>query len=243
MIGYKVAKCGEKRAIVTLEIPEDAITNMNRSTIAVRQTAKYRANKVKVISIEDKEGNTYKIARSCFFDRDILYEVHKMVVCEDFDMTLENVCSSGIHFFLDRKVAEQYELEKIENGTLTSYHDNGGKFIEQSYVNGLKDGLFQRWEKSGQLIATNIYVKGLSHGPFKCFWPDGTVKQTGTYNNNKFNGNYKEYYSNGVLAIEKIYKDGVENKNLRKKYLPNGKRWTLWKDIKYTFMHNNPVLL
>jgi hypothetical protein len=243
MISYKVAKSGEKRVIVTLEIPEDAITNMNRSTIAVRQTAKYRANKVKVISIEDEEGNMYKIARPCFFDRDILYEVPKMVVCEDFDMTLENVCSSGIHFFLDRKVAEQYGLEEIKNGTLTQYYDNGGKFIEQSYVNGLKDGLFQLWEESGQLVATNIYVKGLSHGPFICFWSDGTVKQTGTYNNNKFNGNYKEYYSNGVLAIEKIYKDGVENKNLRKKYLPNGKRWTLWKDIEYTFIHNNPALL
>lgn len=40
MIGYKIVAHREKRVVVTLEIPRDARTNMNRSSIAVRDNAK-----------------------------------------------------------------------------------------------------------------------------------------------------------------------------------------------------------
>jgi hypothetical protein len=61
MIGYKIAKNGDRRVIVTLEIPADALTNMGRSTVAVRETATYRVNKVIVLKIEDSEGNCYDV--------------------------------------------------------------------------------------------------------------------------------------------------------------------------------------
>ena len=80
MIGYKVAKNGEKRVVVTLEIPSDALTNMDRSTVAVKETAKHRASKAKVLKIEDEEGNCYPIAISFNYDKKSLeYKVGELL--------------------------------------------------------------------------------------------------------------------------------------------------------------------
>jgi hypothetical protein len=40
MLGYKIAKSFGKRVVITLEIPEDAITNVKRTNIVHAETAK-----------------------------------------------------------------------------------------------------------------------------------------------------------------------------------------------------------
>ena len=145
MIGYKVAKTDDKRVIITLEIPADAKTNLHRSNIVDSEKAKYRSNKVKVLKIEDNRRKEYMTAVSiCINDRKIEYVVGEVIETK-FDNNIDNVCSSGIHFFLDKEVAKNYMLEKIENGVLISYHDNGSVEKEESYLNGDLFRLTRYW--------------------------------------------------------------------------------------------------
>ena len=65
MLGYKIAEHGNVRVLVTLEIPDDALTNMNRYDIFDAMKAKYRTNKAKVLDIEDEQGTKYTHANSC----------------------------------------------------------------------------------------------------------------------------------------------------------------------------------
>lgn len=148
MLGYKAAKSDGKKLIVTLEIPNDAITNLERKSVVVKESAKYRCNKAKVLKIEDENGKEYKEAISLFsgFPSQILYKVNEVVEVDNFDMNLENVCSSGIHFFLNKSVAEQYMIScDTFTGILNHYLDNGTLSIQSSYVNGKKNGIEIRY--------------------------------------------------------------------------------------------------
>lgn len=93
MIGYK--KCIDD-IIVTLEIPKDAIVfSINNN--------KCRTNKAKVIEISD--GKT--IAKSKFVEN-FIYELGHEIEIEDFDLSYNVECSTGIHFFRTREEAEKY---------------------------------------------------------------------------------------------------------------------------------------
>lgn len=97
-IGFK--KCREDR-IVKLLITDDAL----RSSATTR---KCRANKVKVLeilSIDKKESFERAISiQNSYFE----YIVGETIEINDFDKDRWNECSSGIHFFITRKEAEQY---------------------------------------------------------------------------------------------------------------------------------------
>ena len=97
-IGFK--KCRKDR-IVKLLITDDAL----RSSATTR---KRRANKVKVLeilSIDKKESFERAISKQ---DSDFEYIVGETIEINDFDKDRWNECSSGIHFFITRKEAEQY---------------------------------------------------------------------------------------------------------------------------------------
>ena len=164
-IGYKIAKAGETRVVVTLEIPEDALTNINRKNVAVKEYAKHRCNKAKVLKIEDEDGNEYTSARSyCYLKKSLEYILNETIVVDDYDMNLDEVCSTGIHFFLDRRCAELYGLDYIENGLYQEWHKNGQKYMECTYLNGKRHGLCQVWYSTGQKSAECNYVNGQKHG-------------------------------------------------------------------------------
>lgn len=97
-IGFK--KCREDR-IVKLLITDDAL----RSSATTR---KCRANKVKVLeilSIDKKESFEKAVSiQNPYFE----YIVGETIEINDFDKDRWNECSSGIHFFITRKEAEQY---------------------------------------------------------------------------------------------------------------------------------------
>ena len=96
-IGYKKAgKC-----IVKLLIPEDA----KRSSAT---TAKCRCDKAKVLDIEDiMTGEKIETVNSNY-DTNFTYIVGEMVYVDDFDDNRWNECSTGIHFFINRKNAINY---------------------------------------------------------------------------------------------------------------------------------------
>jgi hypothetical protein len=93
MIGYK--KSGEGK-IITLEIPIGAkVFSINNK--------KRRTNKVKVIDMQGENE------LSSYYNIDFKYHVGDEIEIKDFDENYNVECGSGIHFFLTREEAENYE--------------------------------------------------------------------------------------------------------------------------------------
>ena len=98
-IGWK--KAGDK--IVKLRIPEDAL----RSSATTR---KCRCNKAEVIEIYNIDGTIAdeRIVSSSY-DSSFTYEVGKTVKVQDFDINRWEECTRGIHFFINRQEAINYQ--------------------------------------------------------------------------------------------------------------------------------------
>ena len=97
-IGYKKAK----NFIVKLLITEDA----KRSSATTR---KCRCSKAKVLSITNLDGSESKLESICSkYDKSFIYKVGEIVEVPDFDEDRWNECSTGIHFFITRNEAVQY---------------------------------------------------------------------------------------------------------------------------------------
>ena len=98
-IGWK--KAGGK--IVKLRIPEDAL----RSSATTR---KCRCNKAEVIEIYNIDGTiaNERIVNSSY-DSSFTYEVGKTVEVQDFDTNRWEECTRGIHFFINRQEAINYQ--------------------------------------------------------------------------------------------------------------------------------------
>ena len=99
-IGWKKCKGG---LIVKLLIPEDA----RRSSATGR---KCRCDKALVLDIETPDGmpadtDTEKSQRRA----DFLYKVGEMVAVDNFDENRFNECAPGIHFFINRQEAVDYD--------------------------------------------------------------------------------------------------------------------------------------
>ena len=98
-IGWK--KAGDK--IVKLRILDDAL----RSSATTR---KCRCNKAEVIEIYNIDGTIAdeRIVISSY-DSSFTYEVGKTVEVQDFDTNRWNECTRGIHFFINRQEAINYQ--------------------------------------------------------------------------------------------------------------------------------------
>jgi hypothetical protein len=207
MIAYKAAKHGDTRVLITLEIPDDATTNLDRYDIVNKDTAKYRSNKVKVLKIEDDDGKDYETATSAFVTlgfRDLLtYKVGETLVEPTYDPDPDKVCSDGIHFFLHKSVVEQYgwEPHATWSGVLRSYYDNGMKEYEVMLKDGKKDGLHTAWYKSGLRDYQFNFKNGKADGLYEKWYENG-VKDCETMYNDGIPGGFNQWYDNGQLKVE-----------------------------------------
>ena len=98
-IGYKNAS----GKIIKLCIPEDA----KRSSATTR---KCRCNKAVVLAIYELDGSISKATEvASSRDNNFIYKINKEVVVDDFDDDRWNECSTGIHFFMQRHEAVEYQ--------------------------------------------------------------------------------------------------------------------------------------
>ena len=155
---YVYKSCGNY--IVTLQKLSDTVTNESRYSVMNRETAKYRTNKLKVISIQNKDNpkETLGLIENTSFSKKMTYRVNKIVSVDDFNMDLEKVCSTGIHYFLDRDCAYYWEKE-ITDGKWINWYENGNKMSEGNYVAGNQDGKWIEWYENGNNRERN-YVAG-----------------------------------------------------------------------------------
>ena len=92
--------------IAVLEIPADA----KRSSGA--GTRKCRCNKAKILRFEDLDGNVLNdITKGySYYNRGFIYHVGEYVTEENFDEDRWEQCSKGIHFFMNRQEAINYNF-------------------------------------------------------------------------------------------------------------------------------------
>ena len=99
-IGWKKAN----GYIVKLLIPEDA----KRLSATGR---KCRCNKAKVLEIQVLDGSQADISEvRSGYDHDFVYTAGETVRVDNFDDDRWNECSTGIHFFITREEAVNYNL-------------------------------------------------------------------------------------------------------------------------------------
>ena len=100
-IGWK--KC-QGHAIVKLEILEDA----KRSSAYGR---KCRCSAAKVLEIQKLDGSQFStIQVTSQYDPYFIYKIGETVRVDNFDEDRRNECSPGIHFFITRQEAVDYEM-------------------------------------------------------------------------------------------------------------------------------------
>ncbi len=236
MLAYKSARNGRRRVVVTLEIPEDATTNLNRSNIAVKQTAKHRTNKAKVIKIEDNNGRTYTTAESFHFStKRLIYNVGAIVEEPAFDPDLEKVCAEGIHFFLDYNRAVKYGLN-FANGLNQVWYENGQLWYESNTLDNKTEGLFRQWGPSGEKECEVMFVLNKKEGLYQEWHPSGQRVIERFYRANKLHGPYRAWYSSGQLQCEGYYKNGKKH-GIFTEYQKNGEIFTT-----YTYANGERVM-
>src|SRR5271154_4467761 len=87
--------------IIELEIPEDALTNLDRQSVVDKSHAKFRCNKVFVTKIQNKDdSNDLVNSIQSDYDKNFIYEVGKMIVHSKYNKKIDEICSDGIHFYL-----------------------------------------------------------------------------------------------------------------------------------------------
>lgn len=88
--------------IVKLEIPEDA----RRSSATGR---KCRCDKAKVIEIQELDGSSSELTEvASGYDRNFVYRVGKIAEEPKYDENRWKECAPGIHFFINRQEAVNY---------------------------------------------------------------------------------------------------------------------------------------
>ena len=101
-IGFKKAVYADKYYIVKLKIPADAL----RSSATSR---KCRCNKAKVLEIQNIDGSKANIdVVHSTYDPSFQYKTGQIVEEPKYDENRFNICSKGIHFFINRQEAVNY---------------------------------------------------------------------------------------------------------------------------------------
>jgi antitoxin component YwqK of YwqJK toxin-antitoxin module len=222
--GYKVAYFNGTRVLVTLDIPDYAKTNMHRKSIKNQEYAKYRCNIALVANIEDIHGlgKVFPFAKNRYFTKKtITYYLGTIIKEPLYNTDINVICTSGIHYFLNKEQALHYGLNTINNGTLRKWNDNGELRYICNFVDGKKNGIEKKWFQNNNLESEITYFNNIKHGEFKVYYPNGNLKERGLHYNGMRDGIYRSWFDNGCLESEITYLNG-KRITKSKEYYPNG---------------------
>ena len=110
-IGYNLV-CPEEGSFIGYKKADDCIIKLlilENSKRSNATTFKCRCDKAKVLEIKDiKTGESMEKARSNY-NPNFVYKVGEIVTVEDFDDDRWHECSTGIHFFMNKENALNYQ--------------------------------------------------------------------------------------------------------------------------------------
>lgn len=160
-----------RKWLVIMQKLKDTKTNEKRDDIKDIKYAKCRANKLKVIGIIDIDNPN--VTSSCIVNEYIdnfssnierklktTYTVNEIVEPDKYDEDINNVCSSGIHYFKTLERAYYYK-DANKNHKYTGYWadwgDSGNKILEGAYANGKKIGEWRFWCNNEKIVLTTNF--------------------------------------------------------------------------------------
>jgi len=118
-LGYKIAG----NCLVVLRISKTAVTNESRS-VSHKKTAKYRCNEARVESITHLKTGKHLQKVSSNHDHHFKYRIGLTVKVYNYDEDIDNICGSGIHYFITPVGAYVYwrkEYGMKDDGTIGNY--------------------------------------------------------------------------------------------------------------------------
>src|SRR5437016_3705304 len=132
-------KSCQKNWIVVLQKLDDTITNEGRNDVSDPLYAKFRANKLRVVSICHKlnqEQCIDSITNSSYTGKTVTYTRGQVVEVDDFDNDLDHVCTTGIHYFKSVQAALMWEIPDNYTGVHRVWFNNGIKQADTEYLQG-----------------------------------------------------------------------------------------------------------
>ncbi len=240
--------------IVTLEIPADALTNLGRPGIVNPATATYRANKVRVVSIQDGSGASYTVARrelwppgrqGFWAQPGLIFQVGNKIEDYTYSNTPE-VYAHGILFFLSPWVAEMHEMMAYhelhsynkwclkrqwtvsfvgyENCRLEGWYPSGARLRELHTQGGKFHGPYRSWYPDGKQKREEHYVNGLREGAFVFWHKNGQKAREYTFMSGKQQGSFVDWHVTGHKKAEGFYVDGKRHGDYREWHVHGQKR-------------------
>ncbi len=103
-----------------------------------------------------------------------LVRIAKQLDLKLLDSVLEGIDESGV-------VDVESSGANDKDGVRISFHDNGIKKEEGSYVNGLKEGVFVQWHPNGQKKSEETYAQGERKGYYISWDENGNVLEEGEH--------------------------------------------------------------
>ena len=156
-----VYKSCEKNWIVVMR-KDDCVTNESR-TVKNPMFAKYRANRLFVVKIFNKLNplvTRSRVSSTCYNNKSIVYHTHKYVEENDFDQDVNNVCSTGIHYFKSATAAFYFELPHEYTGPYYEWSADGVNLVKGSYTKGEKTGTWISYYSPNHIIEIGEYQRG-----------------------------------------------------------------------------------
>lgn len=225
--------------IVILEKLKDTKTNEDRTYVNNRNkyhrkynimplTAKFRADKLKVLKIINKfdpTKTTEEIESSCYLNDYVIYKTGEVVYSDAYESDINIVCGAGLHYYKTILPAYYLELDRIgiANGKYKKWYSNGQIQIESNYKDGKLHGEYIEWYQSGSINIQCNYKNGKLHGSYKEWHENvkssGHIKIECYYKNGLIEGIFREWYNTGAIRLQCGYKNGKNNGQYRELYL------------------------
>jgi antitoxin component YwqK of YwqJK toxin-antitoxin module len=223
-----VYKSCDKFIVVLAKLPQ-TMTNEARSNIVDKRYAKFRADTlfvVKIVHKMDQDKKINSVTNTIHYDKKIIYESGKTINVEDYDENMEEICSTGIHYFLSYKAAFFYESDTkfkwSDNGRKESkikyldggfelhvtWFENGQPERHVTVLNGNRSGLYTRWFENGQKYYEGNYLNDKKTGLWIQWFENGQKKCEGNYLNGKKTGLWIEWFENGQKVNDRNYLNG-----------------------------------
>jgi len=135
---YKMCQDSKNDWLIILKRVGSSINNEKRTNISNVFTAKYRGTKfevVKIININDPSKTLKELENTCYESK-VIYKIGEIIVPEcKYDENLDEVCSSGIHYFVTLFAAAGFRIFPDNFvGKWVKYKDDGREEVSKNYV-------------------------------------------------------------------------------------------------------------
>jgi hypothetical protein len=161
MYGYFLGIINNTDVLVTVDILQNSITDINRDDIIDAKFAIYHGNNLKIIKIIDELCNEY----SCFH----FLHLKKLY-------SLNEIINHSVQFFLSKeRTIRGKKIHSKYTGKIIKWYDNGNVHKIMNFKNGWKDGYCQENWSNGKQKFICEYKRGEVNGIKKLYDEQGNL--------------------------------------------------------------------